>query len=333
MTANLKVSKKNSSTLWSRFSTLRELGIGVVTLVLIILVTFRSNAFLTVDNFRDIFMAIALTIIVACGQMMVIIIRGIDLSVGSVVGLVGMTVGMMIRDQMNFFMPFTVIIGIGLGFLLGAINGLIITKGKVPPIVATLGTMSIYRGLVVVVSNGQWVDTYRIPAAFLQITRMPIFGVPALIIYAIIIAIGTAIFLKYSRIGRQIFALGSNPNAAEVAGIPTDRVKFIVFCISGTLAGFAAVLWASRFGSVVNDMGAGFELQTVAACVVGGVSVLGGAGSILGVVMGALLIGIIGNALTISNINPFLRLTVNGILILLAVVFDTYIYRRLGKSK
>jgi len=333
MTANLKVSKKNSSTLWSRFSTLRELGIGVVTLVLIILVTFRSNAFLTVDNFRDIFMAIALTVIVACGQMMVIIIRGIDLSVGSVVGLVGMIVGMMMRDQVSFFMPLAVLIGIGLGFLLGAINGLIITKGKVPPIVATLGTMSIFRGLVVVVSKGDEVYTYRIPSSFLQITRMPIFGVPALIIYALIIAVGVALFLKYTRLGRQIFALGSNPNAAEVAGIPTDRVKFIVFCISGILAGLAGVLWASRFGSVVNDMGTGFELQTVAACVVGGVSVLGGAGSILGVVMGALLIGIIGNALTISNINPFLQLTVNGFLILLAVVFDSYIYRRLGKSK
>jgi len=216
---------------------------------------------------------------------------------------------------------------------LGAINGLIITKGKVPPIVATLGTMSIYRGLVVVISKGEWVNTYRIADSFLQITRMPIFGIPALIIYAIVIAIGVAIFLKYSRLGRQIFALGSNPNAAEVAGIPTDKVRFIVFCITGTLAGFAAVLWASRFGSVVNDMGAGFELQTIAACVVGGVSVLGGSGSILGVVMGALLIGIISNALTISNINPFFRLTINGILIIIAVVFDTLIYRRFGKNR
>jgi len=229
-------------------------------------------------------------------------------------------------------MGVTLLMGIGLGILLGSFNGVLTAFAKLPSMIATLATMSIYRGMVVVFSKGEWVNTYRIASTFLELTRMKILGVRALIWYAVLVAVGAALMLKYTRLGRQIYALGSNPAAADVAGIPKNKVTFLVYLISGTLAGFAAVLWASRYGSVTNETGVGFELQTIAACVVGGVSVLGGSGSVFGVVLGSWLLGIIGNALTISNINPFWRLTINGVLILFAVIVDTAIYRRLGKE-
>ncbi|HEY59550.1 MAG TPA: ABC transporter permease [Anaerolineae bacterium] len=325
--------KPNSNGLLAKFSTWREMGIVLITLILMFVITLRQPIFLTSYNFEDIFLAIAITIIVACGQMLVIIIRGIDLSVGSIIGLVAMVVGLFIRDKYDFPMALAVLMGTVLGLGLGIINSILITKGKLPAMIATLATMHIFRGMVVVFSKGEWVNTYRLDPAFLEITRMRIFGVPALIIYAVLIAIITVLFLKYTRFGRQIYALGSNPTAAEVAGIPVNKITFIVFAISGTLSGFAAVLWASRYGSVTHETGGGFELQTIAACVVGGVGIFGGSGSVIGVILGAFLIGIIGNALTISNINPFWRLTINGILIIIAVVFDTLINRRLGKQQ
>ena len=328
----LNKTKKKTDNLLAAFSTWRELGIIIVTVVLMIAISLRSKVFLNIENFEDIMLAISLTIIVACGQMMVILIRGIDLSVSSIIGLVAMIVGLFIRDKFDFPMGLTLLMGIGLGTLLGSINGVLITIAKLPPMIATLATMSIYRGMVVVFSGGEWINTYRIAPTFLELTRMRILGMPALIWYAIIVAVGAALMLKYTRLGRQIYALGSNPKAADVAGIPKDKVTFLVFLISGMLAGFAAVLWASRYGSVTNETGVGFELQTIAACVVGGVSVLGGSGSVFGVVLGSWLLGIIGNALTISNINPFWRLTINGALIIFAVVFDTLIYRKLGKK-
>lgn len=328
----LKVKNKKNSNLLTAFSTWRELGIVAVTLLLMGAITLRSPYFLNVANFEDILVAISLTVIVACGQMLAIIIRGIDLSVSSIVGLVAMVVGLFIRDKFEFPMGLTLVMGIGMGFLLGSINGLLITFGNLPPLIATLASMSIFRGMVIVFSGGEWVNTYRIAPSFLQLTRALFLGIPMLIWYAIIVAVGITLLMKYTRLGRQIYALGSNPNAADVAGIPKNKVTFIVYLISGTLAGFAGILWASRYGSVTNETGIGFELQTVAACVVGGVSVLGGSGKVINVVLGAWLLGIILNALTISNINPFWRLTINGVLIIAAVVFDTLIYRRMGKQ-
>jgi rhamnose transport system permease protein len=327
-----KVKNKNSSVFLTAFSTWRELGLMAITLLLMGAITLRSPFFLNVANFEDILVAISLTVIVACGQMLAIIIRGIDLSVSSIVGLVAMMVGLSIRDKFDFPMGWTLVMGIGLGLLLGAINGLLITLGKLPPLIATLASMSIFRGMVIVFSGGEWVNTYRIAPSFLQLTRVLVLGIPMLIWYAILVALGITLMMKYTRLGRQIYALGSNPNAADVAGIPKNKVTFIVYLISGALAGFAGILWASRYGSVTNETGVGFELQTVAACVVGGVSVLGGSGKVLNVVLGAWLLGIIGNALTISNINPFWRLSIHGVLIISAVVFDTLIYRRLGKQ-
>jgi rhamnose transport system permease protein len=309
----------------------REVGIVLFLVILIPLISLRQPRFLTVDNFRDIFLDIAIVSIVSIGQMMIIIARGIDLSVGSILGLVAMIVGLMVRDKPGFPMFVAVIVGVALGLLLGSINGVLVTKGRVPPIIATLGTLSIYRGLVIVFSGGEWVDAYRIPRGFVEITRASILGVPALLFYALVIAVLFYYFLNYTRTGRDIYGVGSNPLAAEMAGIRSQRILFLVFALTGTLAGLSGVLWASRFAAVANDTGTGFELQTVAACVVGGVNIYGGSGTVPGVVLGALLLGIITNALTITGISPFWRLTVQGVVILAAVMADAVIERRLRR--
>jgi rhamnose transport system permease protein len=307
----------------------REMGIVLVILILIPLIGLRNPSFLTASNFRDILLDISILSIVAIGQMMVILTASIDLSVGSVVGLVAMVIGLLVRDNPAIPMVVTVLLGTLLGLVLGSINGIIVTKGRVPPIITTLGTLSIYRGLVLVVSKGEWIDAYRLPPSFPRITRIPIFGVPALIIYALIIAVVAYYFLRFTRTGRQIYAVGSNPPAARLAGIRANRIVLLVFLISGTLAGLGGVLWASRFAAVANDTGTGFELQTVAACVIGGVAIFGGSGSVPGVLLGSLLLGIIVNALTLTGISPFWRLTVQGLIILVAVVADALIARRL----
>jgi rhamnose transport system permease protein len=310
-------------------ASVREVGIVAVIIVLMAIVGVRNPRFMTVSNFVDIFLDISIVSIVVIGQMMVIITRGIDLSVSSNLGLTAMVVGLLIRDNTWLNPWLTIPIGLAIGLVLGLFNGVLVTKGRVPPIITTLATLSIYRGLAIVISGGEWVDAYRIPPGFADITRFPIFGVPALIIYAALFAIGFYYFLNYTRTGRQIYAVGSNPTAAMLSGIRVDRILFLVFIVSGLLAGLAGVLWASRYAVVTNDTGTGFELQTVAAAVIGGVNILGGSGTVPGVLLGSLLLGIIVNALTITGISPFWRLTVQGFIILFAVVVDALIVRRL----
>lgn len=307
----------------------REVGILVVILLFAITVGARNPRFLTTANIVDILRDISPLVIVAVGQMMVIITRGIDLSVGSSLGLTAMLIGLLMRDNTWLNPWLTLPMGMAIGLILGTINALLVTRGGIPPIITTLATMSIYRGMVIVFSGGEWVDAYRIPAGFTELTKLPILGVPILILYAALILIGFYYFLNYTRTGREIYAVGSNPNAAMLAGIRVNHIKFLVFVITGVLAGLAGVLWASWYAAVANDTGTGFELQTIASGVIGGVNIMGGSGTVPGVLLGALLFGMIANALTVIGISPFWRLTVQGFIILFAVVLDALIVRRL----
>jgi rhamnose transport system permease protein len=309
----------------------RELGIVAFILLLTALVGLRAPAFLSVDNFRDILLNISILVIVALGQMMVIITRGIDLSVGSMIGLSAMMVSFVLVAFPATPVPLALLLGMVLGAALGAFNGLIITVGKAPPIIATLGTMSIYRGLIFFYSEGNFVNAFEMPDSFAPLTKSSPLGVPNLILFAVAVVAVVALFLTYTRRGRDIYTVGSNPDAARFAGIRTERVIFTVYVLSGVLAGLAGVLWASRFEAAQTNTALGFELQTVAAPVVGGVNIFGGSGGVLGVVLGAFLLGIIQNSLTLVQISPFWQLAAQGLLILVAVVFDSVVLRRLQK--
>jgi rhamnose transport system permease protein len=309
----------------------REVGIIIFILLLSLLVTLRNPAFLSAGNLRDILLNISILVIVALAQMMVIITRGIDLSVGSIIGLTAMMTSFTIVAFPGMPVVLALPLGMALGAALGALNGLLISYGRVPPIIATLGTLSIYRGLIFLYSNGQWINAFEMPAGFKELAKGTPLGVPNLILFAIVVAVGVFLLLKYTRTGRDIYAVGSNPDAARFAGIQTQRIIFLVFLISGMLCGLAGVLWASRFEAAQTNTAFGFELQTVAAPVVGGVNIYGGSGSVLGTTLGAFLLGIINNALTLVKISPFWQLAVQGLLILLAVIADATISRRLQR--
>jgi rhamnose transport system permease protein len=314
------------------FVRFREIGLIAFILVLALFVTLRNPAFLTFNNLRDILLNISILVIVALAQAMVIITRGIDLSVGSSIGLSAMMVAFMIAAMPELSPWLMLPLGMTIGALLGSFNGTLISLGGVPPIIATLGTLSIYRGLIFLYSGTKsTINAFEMPPAFRQIAKGSPLGLPNLILFAIVVALIIFFFLRYTRLGRDIYTVGSNPDAARFAGIPLQRTVFMVYLISGLLCGLAGVLWASRFESAQNNTALGFELQTVAAAVVGGVSTLGGSGRVIGVVLGAFLLGIINNALTLIQISPFWQLAAQGLLILLAVIVDATISGRLQR--
>jgi rhamnose transport system permease protein len=320
-----------SNLLWTlvRF---REAGISIFILLLVFVVTLRAPSFLTADNFNDILLNISILAIVALAQTMVIITHGIDLSVSSMIGLVAMMVAFVVKQNPEMSIIFAVLLGMALGSVLGMFNGLIITRGNVPPIIATLGTLSIYRGLVFYYSQGTWINSFELPDNFKSLSKGTPFGLPNMVLIAILVALAVYYFLNHTRTGRDIYAVGTNPDAAQFAGIRKERIIFLVYLLSGLLAGLAAVLWVSRFESAQTNTAAGFELQTVAASVVGGVSISGGVGTVPGVLLGALLLGIIQNSLTLIRISPFWQLAAQGLLILIAVISDKWILSRVERT-
>lgn len=309
----------------------RELGILFFIALLALLVSLRSPAFLTVGNFETILLNISILVIVALGQTMIIITRGIDLSVGSMIGLSAMMVAFTVVAFPGLSPLLALLLGMALGAVLGGINGAIIAFGGVPPIIATLGTLSIYRGLIFLYSRGTWINAFELPLWFRQLTKSKPLGLPNLVLIAALVALLIYLFLNHTRLGRDIYAVGSNPTAARFAGIEVERIIFLVYVISGLLCGLAGVLWASRFETAQTNTALGFELQTIAASVVGGVNIFGGSGTVLGVILGAFLLGIIDNALTLVRISPFWQLAAQGMLILLAVIVDSAILRRLQR--
>ena len=330
---NPAVEKTSRSNLLWTLIRVREAGISTFILILVVAVTLRAPSFLTFKNFNEILLNISILAIVALAQTMVILTKGIDLSVSSIIGLVAMMVAFVVEQSPDMSLLLVVVLGMALGAVLGMFNSIVIAYGNVPPIIATLGTLSIYRGLVFYYSQGTWINSFELPQNFKLLSKGTPLGLPNMVIIAIVVAVVVYYFLKYTRTGRDIFAVGSNPDAAQFAGIRKQRIIFLVYVISGLLSGLAAVLWASRFESAQTNTALGFELQTVAAAVVGGVSISGGVGTVPGVLLGALLLGIIQNALTLIRISPFWQLAAQGLLILIAVISDKWILTRFERTK
>lgn len=329
LTAQTTSPKRN---IFQTLATFRETGITLFIVILVVVVSLRSPYFLSLENFRDILLNISILAIVALGQTMVIITRGIDLSVGPMIALVAMMVSFVVKESPEFSPILAVLLGMAIGCVLGSFNGFIITIGGVPPIIATLGTLSVYRGAVFLYSEGTWINAFEMSQAFKQLSKGTPLILPNLVIIAIVIAIIVYYYLNYTRPGRDIYAVGSNPDAARVAGIRVQWVIFEVYLVSGLLCGLAGVLWASRFESAQTNTATGFMLPTIAAAVVGGVNIFGGSGTVTGVLLGALLLGIINNSLTLVRISPFWQLAAQGLLILLAVVVDAVVLRRLQRT-
>jgi rhamnose transport system permease protein len=324
-----RIAEASRPGLLSIFARFRELVLIGFIVVLIVIISLQSPSFLSFTNFRDILLDISILTMVALAQAMIIITRGIDLSVASMLALVAMMVSFVIRAYPETPVLLCVLLGVALGSGLGGFNGVIITVGRVPPIIATLGTLSIYRGLVFLYSNGTWINAFEMPLSFKRLAKGVPLILPNLVLVAIVVAVIVYVFLNHTRAGRDVYTLGTNPEAAKIAGIRTQRATFMVYVASGVICGLAGVLWASRFEAAQTNTALGFELQTVAAAVIGGVSMLGGIGTVPGVLLGALLLGVIQNGLTLSTISPFWQLAVQGLLILLAVISDSIIQGRI----
>jgi rhamnose transport system permease protein len=328
--------RQRSSSLAVQLSRFRELGIVAILVVVIIVTVLLKPNFIQPINIRSILLWIPLLSVVAMGQMMVIITRGIDVSVGSILAFSGIVVGMIFRDFPEFNIYLGTLLGILLGAMLGAINGGLIAWLKVPPIITTLGTLSAYRGLVFIVSGGRQIDPNHVPTALIRWSQRGPFGIqwiPWVVIIAIVVAMLTYAFLRFTKMGRNIYAVGGNPDAAKLRGISVESTTFVVYLITGGLAGLAGILYASRFGFVnPGETGVGFELTVIAAAIIGGTNIFGGSGTVLGVFLGCLLLGTISVALAVLGVASTWQLAVYGLVILLAVIIDGIIQRELQRA-
>ena len=306
----------------------REFILLVSLVSLIVIIGLRSPRFLSIGNFRDIMDDTALLAMVAMGQFMVILIAGIDLSVGAGVALTGMSVALLNQYYPGIPIFVIVLLSILIGFLLGSFNGILVSLLRIPAIIVTLGTLGIYRGFVSLISGGTWVSAHEMSDAFKNLPRGGFLGVSNLLFVAILCVIIFGIFLKYTRTGREIYAVGGNEISSQYVGINPKKIKYLVFMLTGSISGLAGLLWVARYASAQSDTAMGFELVVIAACVVGGVSFFGGSGTTLGVVLGVLFLGIINNALTQINISPFWQMGLQGLVILVAVIINTVMEKR-----
>ncbi len=306
----------------------REASLVILLLVILIPISIRSPQFLSGTNINRIANDMSILTIVAIGEFFVILSNGIDLSVGSIIAFSGMASGMLNEAYPSIPVFLILLLGIGIGAVMGAVNGMLVAYGKIPPIITTLGTMSIYRGLTFVLSSGTWVTAHEMTPNYIGFPRQTFLGISALIWMALIVIVVTYYFSKFSRPGREIYAIGGNATAAKFVGVNEKRIRLMVFVISGTLFGFAGSLWTARYASAVNEMATGFEMQAVAACVLGGVNFAGGAGVIPGVVLGALFLGVLNNALPVIYLSTFYQTLVQGMVVLLALILNTVVDTR-----
>jgi ribose transport system permease protein len=304
----------------------RELNILAALILLCALLAIRSDVFLTTDNLLSVARNFALTAIAATGQTMVIVTGGVDLSVGSVLALSGISTGMLLADGWPLLPAVLVGLLVGAGF--GLVNGLLVTRIGLPPFIATLGTLSIGRGLVLVLTNGYPVTLPRGDNWLIQLGQGYVGRVPIPVIVMVVIAIIGTIFLSQSTLGRYVYAVGGNEEAARLAGINVGRVKLLVYTVSGFLAALAGLILMARLVSAQPAAGQGFELQVIAATIIGGTSLLGGEGTVLGAVLGAAIIGVLQNGLVLNQVNPYAEQAVTGGVILLAVTLDIWRKRR-----
>lgn len=290
--------------------------IGLVILCAVI--TFVSPAFMTLSNITNVFTQVSTNAIIAVGMTFVILTGGIDLSVGSTVAISGALAASIIKSTNNIFLA--VLAAGAVGIVIGLINGLLISKGKLQAFIATLATMTIFRGATLVFTNGTPIS--KLPEKFVEIGNGKLGFIPIPVIITVIVLIIAIYVLTQTRFGRYLYALGGNEDSARLSGINTTKIKTLVYVISGFASSIAGVIIASRIGSASPNAGTGFELDAIAAVVIGGTSLAGGEGRITGTIIGALIIGVLNNGLNLMNVSPFYQSIVKGLVILIAVLLD-----------
>ena len=297
----------------------RESGGILVLLIFIAALILTTNEFLTVTNLDNLVRQVAVFAILSVGQLFVILTGGIDLSVGSILGLSGGVTALLLANGVPI--PLAILAGLLVGLLIGLLNGLLVSRLGLPPFIATLGMLGIARGLVLLLTGAKTIAP--LPDAFNAIANGFILGLPSLFWILILVAIVAAFVLGRTVFGRYVYAVGSNSESARLSGVPVNYVLLAVYCISGVLAGFAGVLTTSRLGAGIPTAGTGYELQAIAGAVIGGASLSGAKGRTIGAVLGALIMAILANGGNLLGVDPFYLQIAIGLLIILAVYFDT----------
>lgn len=296
----------------------KQLGPTFVLIVLCIVAGILSPVFFTMSNLMNIVLQVSIIAVIAAGMTFVILTGGIDLSVGSILGLTGVLLAGIFKATDSVFLA--AVASIVIGGLLGLVNGVLVSYGNVPPFCATLGVMAMARGLAFVYTKGSPISSF--PRQLRFFGSAYIGAVPVPVIEAILIFIAAWYILTKTPLGRSIYAIGSNEQAARLSGIKTDFYKVLVYVISGILTGFAALMFVGRINSAHPLAGQGYELDAIAAVVIGGTSLSGGQGSIAGTFLGALIMGVIRNALNLLNVDAYWQQVVIGAVIVAAVLVD-----------
>lgn len=286
--------------------------------LLCVVITFVSPTFMTLSNISNVFTQVSTNAIIAVGMTFVILTGGIDLSVGSTVAISGALAASIIKSTNNIFLA--VLAAAIVGIAIGIINGLLISKGKLQAFIVTLATMTIFRGATLVFTSGTPIS--KLPEKFVEIGNGKLGFIPIPVVITVIVLIISIYILTQTRFGRYLYALGGNEDSARLSGINTTKIKTLVYVISGFASSIAGIIIASRIGSASPNAGTSFELDAIAAVVIGGTSLAGGEGKITGTIIGALIIGVLNNGLNLMNVSPFYQSIVKGLVILIAVLLD-----------
>ncbi|MFV0431082.1 MAG: ABC transporter permease [Alphaproteobacteria bacterium] len=300
----------------------REFFLLFAWVFLIVLTGMITPNFLTIQGLRDLGTDVSILIILALAQMPVLIVRGIDLSVASNLAFTGMVVALIATVFPELPTISWLLLALLVGSLIGMLNGFLIAYIQIPAIVVTLGTMSVWRGMIFIVSGGAWIVQNQFPKGYLDILRTQVLGMTLFTWIALLVAVIAFIIAQYTKYGREIYGYGGNPLAAEYVGVPIKKRLFCVYTFSGLLAGLCGWLWTSRYAMANTDIAFGFELQTVAACVIGGIAISGGKGGVIGCVLGAMFLGSLYNVLPIIGVNQFWQQALSGVIILVAVLIN-----------
>lgn len=299
---------------------LGKLGPLLGLFLIVIVITILNPSFMTTDNILNILRQVSISALIAFGMTFVILTGGIDLSVGSTLALTGAVAATMLASGIDPVL--TMLAALLLGAVLGAINGVIIAKGKVAPFIATLATMTIYRGLTLVYTDGRPVSDLGNEITFQMLGKGYFFGIPVPVCTMILAFIVLYVIMHKTTFGRRVYAVGGNEAASKLSGINVDRVKIAVYSLTGMLAALSALILTSRLNSAQPTAGTSYELDAIAAVVLGGTSLTGGKGWIFGTLVGALIIGVLNNGLNLIGVSSFFQQVVKGIVILIAVLID-----------
>ncbi|MDR1142965.1 MAG: ABC transporter permease [Spirochaetaceae bacterium] len=305
----------------------RELGLIIFIVIIAALIQIRNHEFLTIVNIRNILTNTSILAILSVGMMMVLLTGGIDLSIGASMAFTGMVTALTVSANPGLPVSVLLLESTFLGAAVGLVVGVLVARFSILPIIASLGLMNVVRGLTYVVSGGAWVSAYQMPAHFKAFATGTVLGVNNLIIAAIIVNVLFYFFINYTRTGRRIYAVGSSPEAAAIVGLPAKRIVLLVYILMGALAGLAGILWVSKYASAQGDTAVGYEMNVIASCVLGGVSVSGGRGKVFGLLLGVVLFGILANALPLINVSPFWQQAIQGFVILFAIITNVIIKR------